>query len=73
MLHLPLWVSTTGWIRNSQSFVVGVGLTLGENHFPTISLTWREMLTGLTTYLFYHEPDNAVLQPVFNSILACSG
>jgi hypothetical protein len=58
MLHLPLWASTIGQIRNSQSFVAGAGLTLGENHFPTSSLTWREMLTGLTTCLFYHGPDN---------------
>jgi hypothetical protein len=41
-------------IRNSQSSVAGVGLSLGENHFPTDSLTWREFLTGLTTCLFNH-------------------
>jgi hypothetical protein len=64
VLHLPLWVSATGQIRNSQSFVAGVGLSLGENHFPTDSLTWREMLTGLTTCLFNHGPDNLLLQPV---------
>jgi hypothetical protein len=58
---------------NSQSSVAGVGLSLGENHFPTDSLTWRELLTGLTTFLFYHGPDNLVLQPVFNSIPASSG
>jgi hypothetical protein len=58
VLHLPLWVSATGQIRNSQSSVAGVGLSLGENHFPTDSLTWRELLTGLTTCLFYHNPDN---------------
>jgi hypothetical protein len=50
----PLRVSTTGRIRNSQSFVAGVGLSLGENHFPTNSLTWRELLIGLTTCLFNH-------------------
>jgi hypothetical protein len=64
VLHLPLWVSATGQIRNSQSSVAGVGLSLGENHFPTDSLTWREFLTGLTTCLFYHGPDNPLLQPV---------
>jgi hypothetical protein len=70
VLHLPLWALATGRIRNSQSSVAGAGLTLGENHFPTSSLTWREMLTGLTTCLFYHGPDNPVLQPVFNSFPA---
>jgi hypothetical protein len=54
----------TGRIRNSQSSVAGVGLSLGENHFPTDSLTWRELLTGLTTCLFNHGPDNPLLQPV---------
>lgn len=39
---------------NSQSSVAGARLSLGENHFPTNSLTWRELLTGLTTYLFNH-------------------
>jgi hypothetical protein len=60
----PLRVSTTGQIRNSQSSVAGAGLSLGENHFPTNSLTWRELLTGLTTCLFNHGPDNPLLQPV---------
>jgi hypothetical protein len=59
----PFRVSTTGQIRNSQSSVAGVGLSLGENHFPTNSLTWRELLTGLTTCLFNHGPDNPLLQP----------
>jgi hypothetical protein len=45
-------VLTTGQIKNSQIFVDGVGLSLGENHFLANSLTWRELLTGLTTYLF---------------------
>jgi hypothetical protein len=45
--------------QNSQSYVfgsyvVGVGLSLGEDHFPTNSLTWREFLTDLTTFLFNH-------------------
>jgi hypothetical protein len=40
--------------QNSQSSVAGVGLSLGENHFPTNSLTWRELPTGLTTCLFNH-------------------
>jgi hypothetical protein len=48
---------------NYQSFVVGVGLSLGENHFSTNSLTWRELLTGLTTCLFNHGPDNPLPQP----------
>jgi hypothetical protein len=49
--------------QNSQSSVAGAGLSLGENHFPTNSLTWRELLTGLTTCLFNHGPDNPLLQP----------
>jgi hypothetical protein len=64
LLHLPLRVSATGQIRNSQSSVAGAGLSLGENHFPTNSLSWRELLTGLTTCLFNHGPDNPLLQPV---------
>jgi hypothetical protein len=62
VLHLPLWVSTTGRIKNSQSFVAGVGLFLGENYFPADSLTWRELLTGMTICLFYHGLDNPILQ-----------
>jgi hypothetical protein len=62
--HLPLWVSATGRIMNSQSSVACVGLSLGENHFSVDSLTWRELLTGLTTCLFNHGPDNPLLQPV---------
>jgi hypothetical protein len=31
---------------------------------PKNSLTWRELLTGLTTCLFNHGPDNPLLQPV---------
>jgi hypothetical protein len=58
-----------GWIRNSQSSIVGAGLSLGENHFPTKYLTWREMLTGLTICLFYHGLDNPLLQPVSTQIL----
>ena len=54
LLHHPLKVSPTSWIKNSQSFVAGVGLSLRENHFPSNSLTWREMLIGLTTCLFNH-------------------
>jgi hypothetical protein len=64
VLHLPLWASAIGQIRNSQSSEAGVGLSLGENHFPADSLTWRELLTGLTTCLFNHGPDNPLLQPV---------
>jgi hypothetical protein len=69
VLHLPLWVSATGQIRKSQSSVAGAGLSLGENHFPTDSLSWRELLTGLTTCLFYNGPDNPVLQPASTQIL----
>jgi hypothetical protein len=54
VLHLLLWVSTTGQIRNSQSFIASVGFFLGENHFPVDSLTWREFLTGMKNCLFYH-------------------
>jgi hypothetical protein len=54
VLHLPLWASTTGRIRNYQSSEVGAGVSMGKNHFPVDSLTWRELLTGLTTYFFYH-------------------
>jgi hypothetical protein len=68
----PLWTSTTGWIKNSQSSVAGVGLSLGENHSPINSLTRRELLTGLTTCLFYHGPKKPVLPPVPNSIPASS-
>jgi hypothetical protein len=55
-----------GQIRNYQSSVAGVGLSLRENHFPTNSLTWREFLIGLTTCLFNHGPDNPLLQPTSN-------
>jgi hypothetical protein len=37
---------------------------LGENHFPTDSLTLRELLIGLKTCLFNHGPDKLLLQPV---------
>jgi hypothetical protein len=69
MLHLSLRVSTTDQIKNSQSFVASVGLSLGENHFPANSLTWREMLTGLTTCLFYHGLENPLLQLVSTQFL----
>jgi hypothetical protein len=59
----PFRVSEIGRIRNSQSSVASVGVSLGENHFPTNSLTWREFLTGMATYLFNHGPDNPLLQP----------
>jgi hypothetical protein len=52
----PLRVSTTGHIKNSQSSVAGAGLSLGENRFPKNSLTWRELLTSLTTCLFNPQP-----------------
>jgi hypothetical protein len=63
LLHFPFQGLDNRQIRNSQSSVAGVGLSLGENHFPTNSLTWREFLTGLTTCLFNHGPDNPLLQP----------
>jgi hypothetical protein len=63
VLHLPLWVSTTGRSGILRASVAGVGLSLGENHFPVDSLTWREFLIGLKTCLFYHGPGNPVLQP----------
>jgi hypothetical protein len=40
--------------RNSQSSVVSAGLSLGENHFPTNSVTWRDSPIGLTACLFNH-------------------
>jgi hypothetical protein len=55
-------VLTTGQIRNSLRSVVGARLSLGGNHFPTNSLTGRELLTCLTTCLFNHGPDNPLLQ-----------
>jgi hypothetical protein len=64
MLHLPLWISAIGRIRISQSFIAGVGISLGENHFLADSLTQRELLTGLTTCLFYHRPGNLLLQHI---------
>jgi hypothetical protein len=54
MLHLPLWVLAIGRINNYQRSIASVGLSLGENHFPTYSLTWRELFTGLKTCLFNH-------------------
>jgi hypothetical protein len=62
LLHFPSRASTTGQIRNSQSSVAVVGLPPGEITSPTISLTWREFLTGLTTCFFNHGPDNPPLQ-----------
>jgi hypothetical protein len=69
LLHLPLRVSATGHIRNSQSSVASDGLSLGENHFPSNSITWREMLTGLKTFLFYHGPDKPLLLRVSTQFL----
>ena len=62
LLHFSFRVSATGWIRNSQSSIAGAGLSLGENHFPENSLTWRELLIDLTTFLFNHGPDNPLFQ-----------
>jgi hypothetical protein len=62
----PLKVSATGRIRTSHSSVAGVGLSLGENHFLANSLTWIEMLIGLTTCLFNHGPNNPLIQPLLN-------
>jgi hypothetical protein len=64
LLHLPLSILATCQIKNSQSSVVVVLLSLGENYFPTNSLTWREFFSGLKTRLFYHGPDNPLLQLV---------
>jgi hypothetical protein len=36
----------------------------GRNQFPVDSLTWKEILTYLTTYLFNHGPNNPFLQPL---------
>jgi hypothetical protein len=60
LLHFPSRASTTGRIRNSQSSVAVVGLPPGEITSPTISLTWRELLTGLTTCFFYSSPKSTV-------------
>jgi hypothetical protein len=49
---------------NSQSSVDGVGLSLEEKQFPTKSLTWKELLTCMTTCLFNHGPNNLILQPI---------
>jgi hypothetical protein len=51
-------------LSHYQSSVASAGLSLGENHFPTNSLTWRELLIGLATRLFNYGPDNLLLQPV---------
>jgi hypothetical protein len=42
---------------------------MGENHFLADSLTWRELFIGLTTYLFNHDPDSLLLQPVSTQFL----
>jgi hypothetical protein len=42
---------------------------MGENHFPADSLTWRELLIGLKTYLFKYGPDNPFLQLVSTQFL----
>jgi hypothetical protein len=53
--------STTGRIRNSQSSVAVTGLPLGELTSSTHSLTWRELLTCLTTCFFYSRACNPLL------------
>jgi hypothetical protein len=64
----PLRVSVIGQIKNYHSYVASDGLSLRENHFPANSLTWRELLTGLTTCLFNHGPDNLLLQLSSNTV-----
>jgi hypothetical protein len=64
LFHLPLRVSITGWIKNSWSFVAGVGLSLEEKPLTNKISHLEELLTGLTTFLFNHGPDNPLLQPV---------
>jgi hypothetical protein len=49
---------------NYQSSIASVGLSLEENEFQTKSFTYRELLIGLTTCLFFHGPKNPLLQPV---------
>jgi hypothetical protein len=46
VLHLPLWVSEIGQIKNSQSSVAGARISLGENHFPANSL-WEKTMFNL--------------------------
>jgi hypothetical protein len=70
VLHLPLWASTTGQIRKSQSSVAGAGLSLGENHFPIDPSPGKELLTGLTACLFNHGPNHPTLPPASTSIPA---
>jgi hypothetical protein len=53
LLHFPSKDSTTFQIKNCQSSVVVVGLPLAEITYPTISLTWREIIIGLKTCFFY--------------------
>jgi hypothetical protein len=46
----------------------------GRNHFPTNSLTWRELLTGLTTYLFQQQsPPSPGERSYTGSITTCTG
>jgi len=61
--------STTGWIRNSQSSVAATGLPPGELTSPTYSLTWRELLIGLTTYFFY--PHSLTWGELFIGLTTC--
>jgi hypothetical protein len=59
----PFWGFNNRPDQNSQSSVEAMGLPPGELTSSTHSLTWRELLTGLTTCLFNHGPDNPLLQP----------
>jgi hypothetical protein len=45
----------------------------GRNHFPANSLTWRELLTGLTTYLFQQQtPPSPGERSYTGSITTCT-
>jgi hypothetical protein len=54
LLHLPCLGLQQQADQNSQSSVAATGPLPGELTSTTHSLTWRELLTGLTTCLFNH-------------------
>jgi hypothetical protein len=46
----------------------------GRNHFPANSLTWRELPTGLTTYLFQQQsPPSPGKRPYIGLLTTCTG
>jgi hypothetical protein len=66
--------------KNSQRTIAVVGIPLGEITSPTTSLTWRELLIGMTTCFFYsnkishlervsHRLDNLLLQ--YTVLITC--